>query len=234
MTDSDVSGHSTTNRRYKYDITVGWHCETFSFGFLDQLQEKVLHRITDNAAPIDFRPFLQESICILFFVCEHNVSFVREGISKLDRHSRLRLVLCVSNPNIVIKEFSPVLIRKDENDEFKQQFESVLLRKIHDVLDGCKLYDESTSPVAVKSQYPGGIKELAVYAAQFNETTIPKTVQYDENDHLYEPLGSPLGTANDKTASGRFIEATSQKPDKRGIQILDTFCLPQGNIPHLA
>ena len=256
MSNLVTAGQSTTNRRFQYDITACWHCQIFSDNFLEKLRDKIVQEIRDRTASINFSFLLQESICILYFVCRHNVEFIKSHVQTIDNSCSHRLVLCTSDPKIEVGERQTMAFIPDSgNIEDKQSFEDVLLRKIYDILNGNKLYDDAWSS-GTESEYSTGIVDLAAISTQI----CGSPVQIETDDHIYEllnpevepqsettALGGPQsettasgepqsettalgGPQSETTASGRFIGAVSLKPHKREPQILDTVCLPSGNI----
>ena len=236
MSNLVTAGQSTTNRRFQYDITACWHCQIFSDNFLEKLRDKIVQEIRDRTASINFSFLLQESICILYFVCRHNVEFIKSHVQTIDNSCSHRLVLCTSDPKIEVGERQTMAFIPDSgNIEDKQSFEDVLLRKIYDILNGNKLYDDAWSS-GTESEYSTSIVDLAAISTQ----TCGSPVQIETDDHIYDlliPVVEPQskttalgGPQSETTASGRFIGAVSLKPHKREPQILDTVCLPSGNI----
>ena len=223
MSNLVTAGQSTTNRRFQYDITACWHCQIFSDNFLEKLRDKIVKEIRDRTASINFSFLLQESICILYFVCRHNVEFIKSHVQTIDNSCSHRLVLCTSDPKIEVGERQTMAFIPDSgNIEDKQSFEDVLLRKIYDILNGNKLYDDAWSS-GTESEYSTGIVDVAAISTQI----CGSPVQIETDDHIYELLNPVV---EPQSASGRFIGAVSLKPHKREPQILDTVCLPSGNI----
>ena len=225
-----TAGQSTINRRYQYDITACWHCQIFSAYFLEKLRDKILQEISDRTASFNLRHLLDKSICVLYFVCHHNVEYIQNHLHTIDSSCSHRLVLCTSNPDIVVGQGRKMsLIPDSTNYENRRSFEEVLLRKIHDILGSCILYDDA-SLSETERVYSTEIAGLAAISTRIDRSTAPNTSQHDTNDYIYDTLPPVVDPKPDTTASGRFIGALSLKPDRREPQILDIICLPSGNI----
>ena len=227
MTESEVSGQSTTNRRFHYDLKICFHCQKFSSSFLEQVPR---HHTIQYVAETDLGIIFQDSLCILYLLCDHNVRFVKNNLLTVDQSDCNRLILCTSNQDIQALENDIVYIPNDENGASGHGFEAVLT-KINGILESNKLYDDTRSPIPVRRHRTDTAgEELVTYAPAFDDYLTPKNDETVDDDHLYEPLVNIRRPSGEKTATGQFVEATSLKPNKNGIQILDDFVLPTGNV----
>ena len=233
MTDYDVSRHSTVNRRYRHDLTIGYHCQNLPPTFLHQIPNKDLQHVSDPTN-CELKELFQESVCVLCFVCQHNLESIQHHFKHIiDKTLSRRLLLCTTDSGISGQNANVELL-ETENVELGQGLNANLLRKIHSVLEGSKLYDDSGSPVEVKRTLSERSELLPTYASRCEPPSSPRSYHEGINDHLYEPLihSETVKTLEPQLniATGRFVEATTLKPNKNGIQILDTLCLPKGNI----
>lgn len=227
MSASDNSGPSTTNRRYNHDLMIGCHCQNFPPTFLDQIPNKDFRPLPEALSFADFDALFQEYVCILCFVCRHNVNNVLNHATQINRDLLSRLILCTADLGISGDHGHVVLV-----DTETGELDVSILRKIHTVLDKFKLYDD-TGPLVVYNQTLSdmdGVDRMSLYA-QDNIPTVTMPLTNDD-EHLYEPL-SGVSRSNEQIASEQFLEASTLKPNRSGIQIWDSLCLPTGTVAFL-
>ena len=221
-TGSDASRLSTVNRRYRYDLQILYHCQNLSTTFLYSIENKNLQHLSADTTNFDLKGAFQESVCVLCFLCQHNLESIQHHVERLDKTLSRRLVLCSTDSGIPERNVNVELVGTNNG-----ALDGGLLRKIHSVLEGSKLYDDSGSTTAAKRTLSHTISEpLPTYALQCEPPSSPRS---DVNDHLYEPLLQNGFSSQPSISTGRYVEATSLQPNEDGIQILDSLCLPKGN-----
>ena len=223
-TGSDSSGLSTVNRRFRHDLHIIHHCPVLSTTFLHQIENKFLQYVSPEARNIEIKEALQESVCVLCFLCQHNIESMQHYIERLDETLSRRIVLCTFDYGIAERNSSVERIEIENG-----VLDGGLLRKIHSVLEGSKLYDDYGPPTTVKRIEALAQTEsepIPTYASQREPPSSPRSYHEANGDHIYEPL---FQNAETNIATGRFVEVTSLEPKNEGIQIHDSLVLPKGN-----